>query len=216
MPLNQAPIPPILPGDSGLSVRSRLNEAFARLIAAIAQINLLADAGDNADLALVLARVGQLENDVADLLTRMTATETAVSAAEADITVLDARLTTAEGDITVLDTRVTNIENTYVARSPRVVTVPGTAYTLVAADMAGDTVIVCTSASATTVTVAPSLPPGTVSVYRQGTGAVTLAPGIGVTLNSASGLGLRAQHSAASLVRIDAAEIYFAAGDLSA
>jgi hypothetical protein len=257
MTLSQTPISPILPGDTGLSVRTRLNEAFTRLVSAITQINTLTNEVNGLDLTSVLTRVEQLENDAASLLSSVTAVENGVAAldsrlttaeaniagldtrldtaeadiaglntrlstAEADIAGLDTRLDTAEADITdietdfaALNTRLTDVEGAYVARSPRTVVVSGTAYTLAAADMAGDTVVVCTSSSPTTVTVAPDLPSGTVSIYRQGTGAVTIAPGTGVTINSASGLGLRVQHSAASLVRVAAANTYFAAGDLT-
>ena len=90
-------------------------------------------------------------------------------------------------------------------------------YTLTLSD-AGEAVEI-TSASATTLTVPPNasvaFPVGTViEVARLGAGAVTVAAGSGVTLQSADGdLGLRVQYSVLSL-RKRATDTWLVAGDL--
>jgi uncharacterized protein (AIM24 family) len=91
-------------------------------------------------------------------------------------------------------------------------------YTLVLADQ-GKSVEVAV-ASANTLTVPPNssvaFPTGTtILVVRTGAGQTTLTAGAGVTINSTPGLKLRAQWSAATLVK-RAENTWLAFGDLSA
>jgi hypothetical protein len=83
-----------------------------------------------------------------------------------------------------------------------------------------DSMIEMNSASATTLTVAPSssvnYPVGTsIDILRVGAGAVTVAAGSGVTINATPGLKLRAQWSSATLVK-RATDTWVLLGDLSA
>ncbi|HEY5986877.1 MAG TPA: hypothetical protein VIV12_10945 [Streptosporangiaceae bacterium] len=91
----------------------------------------------------------------------------------------------------------------------------GTAYTLVLADFGK--IIELTSATAVTVTIPPSssvaFPTGTVVEATQlGTGVVTIAAGVGVTIRTPSTLVLRAQYSTVSL-RLRAVNEWVLAGD---
>jgi len=91
----------------------------------------------------------------------------------------------------------------------------GTTYTFVATD-ADSKMVRFTNSSAITATV----PAATFSAGQQinltayGTGIVTVAGGVGVTVNSTPTLNLRAQYSAATLVCIDAST-FVLYGDLS-
>lgn len=110
-----------------------------------------------------------------------------------------------------LDTRTTALE-AGIATNVRTIS-----YTLVSAD-AGKAVEFNNS-NAATLTVPPNssvgLPLGTViEVVGLGSGQVTIAPGSGVTLRSATGLKLRVQFSVASL-RKRATDEWVVAGDLA-
>lgn len=91
----------------------------------------------------------------------------------------------------------------------------GTTYTLVATD-ADSKMVQFTSSSDVIITV----PPATfsagqqINITRFGTGAVTVAGGSGVTVNSTPSLNLRAQYSAATLVCIDSST-FVLYGDLA-
>ena len=91
----------------------------------------------------------------------------------------------------------------------------GTTYTLVAADQ--DEVVTLTNAAGITLTVPPSVFSAgqTVNLAQLGAGQVTVAAGAGVTVNSSSGLKLRAQYSTAVLICV-AANTFLLAGDLTA
>ncbi|GAB4391010.1 MAG: hypothetical protein Tsb0032_00420 [Kiloniellaceae bacterium] len=96
---------------------------------------------------------------------------------------------------------------TGVARNIRVVS--GTSDTLVAAD--ADRYLRCTNAAAVTITVPPNasvaFPVGTeVHVRQAGTGQVTVAEGVGVTVNSSETLALRKQHATITLLKVAADE----------
>lgn len=93
----------------------------------------------------------------------------------------------------------------------------GTTYTFVLTD--GGTVVTATNASAQTYTVPPNssvgFPLGTVlTVIQEGAGAITFAPGAGVTLNSPAGvLTSKGQNACVQLVQV-AANSWDVIGDL--
>jgi len=93
-----------------------------------------------------------------------------------------------------------------------------TAYTLVLADQGG--LVTMTNASANTLTVPPNSSVAfatgtTLIIAALGAGQTTLTAGVGVTIVSTPGLKLRAQYSAATLVKT-ATNTWLAIGDLSA
>lgn len=117
----------------------------------------------------------------------------------------------SSADTSSLDYKVANV---------RVMTITAQAasYTAVLAD--GGTMVEMNNASANNFTVPPhssvAFPVGTViDVLQTGAGQTTIVAGAGVTVNYAIGLKLRAQWSAASLVK-RATNTWVAIGDLSA
>ena len=94
----------------------------------------------------------------------------------------------------------------------------GSTYTLVLTDQGG--LVTTSNASANTVTVPPNSSVAfatgtTLIVAALGAGQTTLTAGVGVTVVSTPGLKLRAQYSAATLVKT-ATNTWLAIGDLSA
>lgn len=93
--------------------------------------------------------------------------------------------------------------------------VTGTAYSIVSSDSG----LLLTFGSATETTI--TLPNDSVNIdigshidiVRIGTGSVTLSPGVGVSIN-ATGLSLRSQYSAASLVKV-ASNTWLVVGDIA-
>jgi len=85
----------------------------------------------------------------------------------------------------------------------------GTTYTFALSDGSGAggfPLVTASNASAQTYTVPPNssvaFPVGTqIDLVQQGAGAVTIAPGSGVTVNAANGLTLPSQYSSASLIK---------------
>lgn len=117
----------------------------------------------------------------------------------------------SSADTSSLDYKVANV---------RLVTITAQAasYTAVLAD--GGTMVEMNNASANNFTVPPNssvaFPVGTViDVLQTGAGQTTIVAGAGVTVNYAIGLKLRAQWSAASLIK-RATNTWVAIGDLSA
>lgn len=117
----------------------------------------------------------------------------------------------SSADTSSLDYKVANV---------RLVTITAQAasYTAVLAD--GGTMVEMSNASANNFTVPPNssvaFPVGTViDVLQTGAGQTTIVAGAGVTVNYAIGLKLRAQWSAASLIK-RATNTWVAIGDLSA
>lgn len=117
----------------------------------------------------------------------------------------------SSADTSSLDYKVANV---------RVMTITAQAasYTAVLAD--GGTMVEMNSASSNNFTVPPNssvaFPVGTViDVLQTGAGQTTIVAGAGVTVNYAIGLKLRAQWSAASLIK-RATNTWVAIGDLSA
>lgn len=117
----------------------------------------------------------------------------------------------SSADTSSLDYKVANV---------RVMTITAQAasYTAVLAD--GGTMVEMSNASANNFTVPPNssvaFPVGTViDVLQTGAGQTTIVAGAGVTVNYAIGLKLRAQWSAASLIK-RATNTWVAIGDLSA
>lgn len=117
----------------------------------------------------------------------------------------------SSADTSSLDYKVANV---------RVMTITAQAasYTAVLAD--GGTMVEMNNASANNFTVPPNssvaFPVGTViDVLQTGAGQTTIVAGAGVTVNYAIGLKLRAQWSAASLIK-RATNTWVAIGDLSA
>lgn len=94
----------------------------------------------------------------------------------------------------------------------------GTTYTLVLTDR--DKLVELSNAAAITMTVPPNssvaFPIGTqVHLLQTGAGQPTITAGVGVTINGTPGLKLRAQWSAATLIK-RATNTWVATGDLSA
>ena len=94
----------------------------------------------------------------------------------------------------------------------------GSTYTLVLTDQGG--LVTTSNASANTLTVPPNSSVAfatgtTLIVAALGAGQTTLTAGVGVTVVSTPGLKLRAQYSAATLVKT-ATNTWLAIGDLSA
>jgi len=120
-------------------------------------------------------------------------------------------------DILTYDSGTSKWKNA-VGSSAVTVSTQTSSYTLTLSD--SGKAVELTSGGATTVTVPPNssvaFAVGTIiEVTRLGAGAVTIAAGAGVTLQSAdSQLGLRAQYSVASL-RKRATNTWLVAGDLS-
>jgi hypothetical protein len=113
-----------------------------------------------------------------------------------------------------------DLDDTFASKSGIALTLNAqtASYTLVLADQ-GKSVEVAV-ASANTLTVPPNssvaFPTGTtILVVQTGAGQTTLTAGAGVTINSTPGLKLRAQWSAATLVK-RAENTWLAFGDLSA
>ena len=104
------------------------------------------------------------------------------------------------------------------ARASHIITDATTTRTLALTDSGA--YIRCTSASATTVTVPPNssvaFPTGTeVNVRAAGAGQVTIAQGVGVTINSAETLKLRKQGSTGTIKKV-ATDTWDLMGDLEA
>lgn len=103
---------------------------------------------------------------------------------------------------------ITNSINILSAAVPRyrIVNV-ATNYTLVAADTKGDTIVRCTSATATTITIpvasAGMVVGSVVSIRQVGEGSVTLKAGPGVTVSPSDSLVMRRAGVTATLVYVD-------------
>ena len=111
--------------------------------------------------------------------------------------------THTSGDITDLTTFVNNLINA--AQRPTVITTALTAYELDALDE--NALIVFTAATAVTITVplnaAVPLPIGmTTHLHQSGSGTLTIAPAVGVTVNSGVSLSSRVQYAALSIMKI--------------
>ncbi len=94
------------------------------------------------------------------------------------------------------------------------------AYTLIASDGTNNTVLRCNSASAQTITIPPeanvNFAIGTVIAIEQyGVGQVTIAAGVGVTINSKSTLKLSDQYTTLSVRKV-AADEWLLIGDMEA
>lgn len=135
-----------------------------------------------------------------------------ISSLESDVSTLDSDLSTAQTDINNLETDVTNINELQIVST-------GANRTLALSD-AGK-LIQFTDSGAETCTVPPNssvaFPVGTqILVVQEGTGAVTLAAGSGVTINSKDGnLKLSARYCGVTLIK-RATDTWYALGDLSA
>jgi len=94
----------------------------------------------------------------------------------------------------------------------------GTAFTLLLTD--GGNMVTMNNASANTLTVPPNasvaFPIGTeIVISQEGAGQTTIAPGAGVTINSAGGLlSLSSQYSSATLV-YKGSDVWLLMGDLA-
>lgn len=113
-----------------------------------------------------------------------------------------------------------DLDDTFASKSGVALTLNAqtASYTLVLADQGKS--VEMGVAGANTLTVPPNasvaFPTGTtILVVQTGAGQTTLTPGSGVTINSTPGLKLRAQWSAATLVK-RATNTWLAFGDLSA
>tara|TARA_R100000655_G_scaffold28744_3_gene58513 strand:- start:17 stop:1111 length:1095 start_codon:yes stop_codon:yes gene_type:complete len=92
-----------------------------------------------------------------------------------------------------------------------------TSFTLGLVNQGG--VLIMTNAAATTVTIPNdatlNFPVGTkATIIQEGTGQITLAPSLGVTVNSAVGLKFASTNSVAEIVKVDA-DKWYAYGDLT-
>ena len=102
------------------------------------------------------------------------------------------------------------------ASRPSINNQTGTTYTVTSADELA--IVICTNASAITVTVpkdaTDNLPVGYITnIFQGGAGQVTVAPEDGaVTVNSALTLSTRAQYSSVSLIKV-AANSFYLIGD---
>lgn len=146
--------------------------------------------------------VGELALNIADkkLYTKNTAEEIVEITNSGDHTHI-------AGDITDFSDAVTSVLNaaTIAANRPTITTQTGTTYTIDADDETS--IIRFTNAAAITVTVPTdadaSLPDGyIVHLHQEGTGQVTVAGDVGVTVNASSSLASRNQYAALSLFKL--------------